>query len=389
MKFGMRAACVVSAAFVAASCSQSNPSLSHNSPSGGGSSGNGQTRTYFVAADEVVWDYAPSGMNQAEGRPFDDVEKKFMEAGPHVIGRKAKKALYREYTDGTFTALKPRPTGWDHLGFLGPLLRAEVGDTIVVVFKNNARFPASVHPHGVFYNKDSEGALYNDGTNGTDKADDGVPPGKTHTYTWPVPERAGPSEHEGSSVFWMYHSHVDEIRDVASGLLGPMIVTRRGMARPDGSPTDIDRELVAGFVEVDENHSWYVQDNVREYAKDPKGVKIGPGPFASQVVMPDFDAYFRETINGFSYSHTPGLTMKVGDRVRWYVMASTNFEMHAPHWHGNVVTSNHMRTDVGLLLPMGMFVADMSPDNPGTWFFHCHVSNHLRMGMQATYIVTK
>lgn len=47
-----------------------------------------------------------------------------------------------------------------------------------------------------------------------------------------------------------------------------------------------------------------------------------------------------------------------------------------------------MRTDVGVLLPMGMMVADMVPDDPGTWFFHCHVANHLRMGMQATYVVT-
>jgi FtsP/CotA-like multicopper oxidase with cupredoxin domain len=60
-----------------------------------------------------------------------------------------------------------------------------------------------------------------------------------------------------------------------------------------------------------------------------------------------------------------------------------------PHWHGNVVTANQMRTDVGLLLPMGMLVADMVPDNPGQWFFHCHVSDHMRMGMQALYTVDK
>ena len=79
--------------------------------------------------------------------------------------------------------------------------------------------------------------------------------------------------------------------------------------------------------------------------------------------------------------------MKVGQRVRWYFMGSTNFEFHSPHWHGNVVDANHMRTDVGVLLPMGMFVADMLPDNPGKWLFHCHVSSHLRMGMQAFYTV--
>jgi manganese oxidase len=81
--------------------------------------------------------------------------------------------------------------------------------------------------------------------------------------------------------------------------------------------------------------------------------------------------------------------MKVGQRVRWNLMGSTTFEFHSPHWHGDVVDANHMRTDVGVLLPMGMFVADMVPDNPGRWLFHCHVSSHLRMGMQAFYTVER
>jgi hephaestin len=31
----------------------------------------------------------------------------------------------------------------------------------------------------------------------------------------------------------------------------------------------------------------------------------------------------------------------------------------------------------------------MVPDNPGIWLFHCHLSNHLRMGMQARYEVRR
>ena len=114
-----------------------------------------------------------------------------------------------------------------------------------------------------------------------------------------------------------------------------------------------------------------------------------PPPPGLSDVEPPFGSWFKETINGYSYGHTPGLSMKVGQRVRWYLMGSTNFEFHAPHWHGNVVDANHMRTDVGVLLPMGMFVADMVPDNPGKWLFHCHVSSHLRMGMQAFYTVER
>jgi hypothetical protein len=47
-------------------------------------------------------------------------------------------------------------------------------------------------------------------------------------------------------------------------------------------------------------------------------------------------------------------------------MSTTNFELHAPHWHGNIVTVQHMKTDVVTLGTMGMMVADMIPDNPGT-----------------------
>jgi hephaestin len=149
-----------------------------------------KVRTYYVAADEVEWDYAPGGINKMMGMKFEGNSKVFTERGPHRIGTVYRKALYREYTDATFTKLKPRAPEWEHAGILGPILRAEVDDTISVVFKNNATHPFSMHPHGVFYDKSSEEALYEDGTSGADKADDAVPPGGTYTYTWKVPERA-------------------------------------------------------------------------------------------------------------------------------------------------------------------------------------------------------
>ena len=46
-----------------------------------------------------------------------------------------------------------------------------------------------------------------------------------------------------------------------------------------------------------------------------------------------------------------------------------------------------MRTDVTTLLPMDMVVADMEPDNVGTWLFHCHTGPHLRAGMVTRYTV--
>ena len=162
----------------------------------------GVTHTYFVAADEVDWNYTPSGLDNMMGMPFMPTgdEKIHTERGPHRIGTVYRKALYREYTDASFTQLKLRPADQQYLGTLGPILRGEVGDTIRVVFKTNATHPYSMHPHGVFYNKDSEGAGYADGTSGGDKEDDAVPPGQTHVYTWQLPERSGPGPNDGSSV---------------------------------------------------------------------------------------------------------------------------------------------------------------------------------------------
>ena len=77
-------------------------------------------------------------------------------------------------------------------GDLGPLIRAEVGDTIRIVFRNNATRPYSMHPHGVFYRKDSEGLAYLDGTTGADRLDDAVAPHGTHIYVGAFPNARGP-----------------------------------------------------------------------------------------------------------------------------------------------------------------------------------------------------
>jgi manganese oxidase len=130
-------------------------------------------------------------------------------SGPDRIGRINLKALYREYTDATFTSLRPADPSSAHLGTLGPIIRAVMGDTIEVVFKNNTGFPASIHPHGVAYGKDAEGVPYNDGTSGADQQDDSVAPGATFTYRWTVPERSGPGPNDPSSIVWLYHCHVD------------------------------------------------------------------------------------------------------------------------------------------------------------------------------------
>ncbi len=338
------------------------------------------TRHYYIAADEVAWDYAPTNLNQITGKPFGDAENVFVQSGPNRIGKVYLKALYREYTDATFTSLKPVPPQWQHLGTLGPLIRAEVGDTIVVHFKNNTRFTFSVHPHGVFYLKDSEGAPYNDGTSGANKNDDAVPPGGTHTYNWPVPARAGPGPGDPSSILWMYHSHVNEPGDTNAGLIGPIIITGRGESRADGTPRDVDREFVTMFTVFDENSSPYLDYNIQTYTGQPATVKPDDEEFVESNLM--------HSINGYVFGNLPGLTMKVGERVRWYELGmGTEVDLHTPHWHGQTLLWMGMRTDIVELLPASMKVLDMTPDNPGTWLFHCHVNDHIDAGMLALFNV--
>src|SRR5262245_17857549 len=230
----------------------------------------GVTRTYYIAADKVLWDYAPDNTNDITGDPFTDDENVFVQNGPTRIGHKYYKALYRGYTDATFKTLAPVKD--QNLGLLGPVIRAEVGDTIKVVFRNNLDFAASIHPHGVFYTKSSEGAPYNDGTSGAAKADDAVPPGGQVTYTWQVPERAGPGPMDGSSALWMYHSHTNEVADTNAGLVGPMVITRKGSAKADGSPIDVDREVFSFFSVINENESPYLDQNLQDLAQAPHEV---------------------------------------------------------------------------------------------------------------------
>jgi FtsP/CotA-like multicopper oxidase with cupredoxin domain len=335
------------------------------------------TRMYYIAADEVAWNYAPAGTNEITGQPFDEEANKFVQAGPDRIGSTYTKCLYHAYTDASFTHQITRPADDQYLGVLGPAIRAEVGDTIKVTFRNNCSFPASIHAHGVFYNKKDEGAPYNDGRSGPDKAGDAVAPHGEYVYTWQVPDRAGPGPMDGSSVLWMYHSHTDEVADADSGLIGPIVITARGKARPDGSPNDVDREIFALFMVMDENGSHYL---------DAERTKLAKPPAAD-------DADFQESnkmhaINGYVYGNEPMITMRQGQHVRWYVMSMGNeVDLHTPHWHGNTVVVNGMRADTVSLLPAGMVVADMVPDDPGIWEFHCHVADHIAAGMLTRYQV--
>jgi hephaestin len=351
------------------------------------------TRTHYIAADVVLWDYAPGTRDRISGVPFEEHPHAgtFVLPAEDRIGSAYYKILYREYTDATFTSLRidvdpAYRERWAHLGTLGPALQAQVGDTIRVVFRNNSEQAVSVHPHGVFYDENSEGAPYCKepvpNAPCPVSADDAVAPGHMVTYVWPVPVRAGPAAMDGSSVLWMYHSHTDEVKDTNAGLIGPIIIAQRGKITRTGMPIDVDREFVFLYTIYNENDSWLLDRNIETFASSPASVDHEDEEF--------FESNLMHSINGWVYGYQPleSVTMWRGERVRWYMLGmGTEVDIHTPHWHGQSGIVMGMRTDIVELLPASMKVFDMEPDNPGTWLFHCHVNDHINAGMLTRFRV--
>jgi hypothetical protein len=292
---------------------------------------------------------------------------------PVKANRRGAKLRYVQYTDDTFTARVLQPP---RLGLLGPVLRGVVGDYLAVTVLNRVSQPLSMHPHGVRYDKDSEGSYYRPSP-GLGAA---IGSGAKFTYVWHLDEGSGPLPSEPSTKPWLYHSHVSGDGEAAMGLVGFILVTDPARANPDGSPRDVDREQVALFMNFDESGLGAAEKEAAEYGL--------PGKSWTQV-QELMEAGVRPAINGYIFGNLPGLEMNEGERVRWYLFGlGSQEDFHTAHWHGlRVVEDGRRRTDAVELLPASMKVGDMTADNPGSWLFHCHVADHMMEGMFARVVV--
>ncbi|XP_056329240.1 hephaestin-like protein 1a [Danio aesculapii] len=341
-------------------------------------------RTYYIGIREEDWNYAPSGLNLINNRSIetDEHASVFLSKGPTRIGSVYKKAVYRQYTDASYDTEISKP---DWLGFLGPILRAEVDDVIVVHMKNFASRPYSLHPHGVFYKKDSEGALYPDGTSGHDKKDDAVAPGESYTYTWVVKPEYAPTEKDASCLTWVYHSHGDAPKDIASGLIGALLTCKKGTLNSSNKRSDVDEDFIVMFSVVDENLSWYLEENIEKFCSDPDETK---------TFMEDADEEFRESnlmhsINGYVYGNLPSLNVCAERPVSWHLFGIGNeVDIHSAYFHGHTLMDRMHRTDVLSLFPATFVTATMIPRTKGRWLLSCQVNDHVQAGMQAFYEVS-
>jgi hypothetical protein len=328
-----------------------------------------KTRHYYIAAEPQLWDFAPEGRDVICGMPLP----------PAVLSHHASmKIRYVAYTDATFTR---RERENPSLGILGPVLRGVVGENLAITFWNRSDIPLSMHPHGLKYDKDSEGSYYQPHP-GLGAA---VAPGAKFTYVWQIDESSGPLPSEPSSKAWLYHSHVTGDEEVNLGLVGFIIVTDPKRARPDGTPADVDREFGSLFMIFNESGLDVEAEEAEEQLRKANGSLPAKSWSQVQELKEEGERY---AINGRIFGNLPGLEMNAGEHVRWYLFAlGSENDFHTPHWHGLRAVESGRSTDVIELLPASMKVADMVADNPGSWLFHCHVAEHMMEGMFARVTV--
>ena len=99
-------------------------------------------RTYYISTEDVHWDYTPLAHDACTGKAFAYPANKFTSRRygntsgfDNRVGTKYWKARFVEYTDASFTVRSNRSSDWSHLGLVGPVIRAETGDQIRVVFE--------------------------------------------------------------------------------------------------------------------------------------------------------------------------------------------------------------------------------------------------------------
>ncbi|XP_053523203.1 ceruloplasmin isoform X1 [Artibeus jamaicensis] len=331
---------------------------------------------YYIGIIETTWDYA-FGNGEKKLISIDTEDSNvYLQSGPDRIGKIYKKAVYLQYTDGTFSKAIEKPA-W--LGFLGPIIKAETGDTIYVHLKNFASRPYTFHSHGITYLKEHEGAIYPDNTTDFHKADDKVNPGEQYKYILYATQEQSPGEEDGNCVTRIYHSHIDAPRDIASGLIGPLIFCKKDTLDNE-KEKNIDQEFVVMFSVVDENLSWYLDDNIQTYCSDPEKVDTDNEDFQESNRM--------HSVNGYAFGSLPGLSMCAEDRVKWYLFGMGNeIDVHAAFFHGQTLTNKNYRVDTINLFPATLSEAFMVAQNPGEWMLSCQNLNHLKAGLQAFFLV--
>lgn len=281
----------------------------------------GRVVEYWVQARSGPWNVAPTGRDEWHDKPI---------AGPHTF----RAFTYQLMTPGFASPAGPR-------AMPGPTLSAEVGDLMVVHFRNaetKLDQPVTMHPHGVKYNPEYDGTYMGDFT----RAGGFIAPGEEFTYRWEcTPDSVGA---------WPYHDHgPNHTLNTFRGLFGMIVVRPKGEKPPD--------------VEV---------------------------PLFMHSLTPPVTGLKRafQTVNGRTGAgNTPTVRARVGQDVAMHVFGMNN-DFHTFHIHGHRwKDSGGAFVDSPTVGPNETLTARFVEDNPGRWLYHCHVFSHQDAGMVGWFLV--
>ena len=277
-------------------------------------------REYWIAAVPMSWDVAPNGGDPVMGTRLAPSERRFVAL------------VYRRYTPGFRRPWPNTAESADNDGIPGPLIRAEVGDTVLVHFRNRDThygLPHSMHFHAFKYAPSSDGAYipYRSGRGAA------VPVGGSFTYRLKAVR--------DSYGVWPYHDHSPSMsQSIGLGMYGAISIRRPGDPVPD-------REFVVYL----ENH-------------------LG-----------------LDTINGRAFvGNTPTFKARRGDLVQWDVIGLGD-GFHVFHVHGHRWLRHGTPVDSELVGPSSSLQVRFREDAPGLWYYHCHVETHQDNGMIGLYRV--
>jgi FtsP/CotA-like multicopper oxidase with cupredoxin domain len=232
----------------------------------------------------------------------------------------------------------------------------------------------------------------------------------------------------------MYHSHHDEAKDINVGLVGSMIIYRRGWLRSieessavinatieqleelkhtpwaasvpnyPGTSLDVyprattrynardtDREFVILINIFDENNTPYYLENMLLVQEGAVAAPAGTGDVDSPGAnMEQMKRHQFASINGRVLGNLAGLTAQQQERVRWHLAAfGTEDAIHHVRWHGasGPVTERGYRTNGVSLLPATFRTIDTILDMAGRWILNCQNVDHNERGLFSWYHV--
>ncbi|XP_034037066.1 coagulation factor VIII isoform X2 [Thalassophryne amazonica] len=332
---------------------------------------------YYIAAEEVNWDY---GIRL----PHQIIQPRAMRRGMRKFLPEYKKVVFRAYRDKDFLHPVVRGEIQDHLGIMGPLIRAEINELLTVIFKNKASRPYSFHLQGVYDRSQGAGLAQTYGSS----APAGIPgapvaPGEARAYSWRVTKKQGPDSTDFDCKAGAYYSTVDKEKDLHSGLIGPLIICKPGSFQAQLNLEPDFQEFALLFHTFDETKSWYLQENLQKHCSPP--CQANPEDPWYQISN-KFAA-----INGYVAETLPGLLVAQHQLVRWHLLnVGSDGEYHAVHFRGlpfTIHTKQEHRMGIYNLFPGVFGTVEMRPPTVGTWLVECTIGENQLAGMRAKLLV--